>query len=84
MRLRQAELTWHVVGDDVAVLDLQGSVYLKVNGSGRLLWERLADGCTEVDLVAGLIDRFGVDEQRAIADVAAFLDQLRKRGLLTR
>ena len=37
MKLRQTDLTWHVAGDDVVVLDLDGSVYLKVNGSGRLL-----------------------------------------------
>ena len=39
MQLRQAGLTWHVAGDDVVVLDLEGSVYLKLNGSGRILWE---------------------------------------------
>ena len=34
MQLRQDGITWHVAGDDVVVLDLEGSVYLKLNGSG--------------------------------------------------
>jgi hypothetical protein len=69
MQLRQASLTWHVAGDEVVVLDLDGSVYLKLNGSAR-------------DLNAALVDTFEVDETRAAQDVAAFLTELRSRGLL--
>jgi hypothetical protein len=75
-------VTWHVAGDDVVVLDLQGSVYLKLNGSGRVLWERLVEPCTEGDLVAALVDMYGIDEARARADVEAFVADLRGRGLL--
>lgn len=82
MRLRQAGLTWHAAGDDVVVLDLDGSVYLKVNGSGRVLWERLATPATEAELVAALVEAYGVDENRAAADVATFLAALRARQLL--
>ena len=82
MQLRQEGLTWHVAGDDVVVLDLEGSVYLKLNGSGRLLWERLASPCTEGDLQAVLVDHYGIDEQRAAADVTAFLGDLRRRHLV--
>jgi hypothetical protein len=82
MQLRQSGLTWHVAGDEVVVLDLQGSVYLKLNGSGRVLWERLAEPCTEVSLVTALREQFDVDEERAAADVAVFLADLRRRGLL--
>jgi hypothetical protein len=82
MQLRTSQLTWHVVGDDVVVLDLQGSVYLKLNGSGRVLWEQLAGSCTEADLVVALVDAYDIDQDRAAADVAAFLTDLRDRDLL--
>ena len=82
MRLRQAGLTWHVAGDDVVVLDLEGSVYLRLNGSGRVLWERLVQPCTESELTAALVDEYGIDEPRAAADVGRFLADLRQRGLL--
>jgi hypothetical protein len=82
MRLRQQDLTWHVAGDDIVVLDLEGSVYLKVNGSGRFLWELLAEPRTETDLVTALVERYGIDEARAAADVAAFVADLRQRGVL--
>ena len=82
MQLRREGLTWHVAGDDIVVLDLEGSVYLKLNGSGRLLWERLAEPTTESELTAALREAYGVDAERAAADVADFLADLRRRGLL--
>jgi hypothetical protein len=82
MQLRQSELTWHVAGDEVVILDLQGSVYLKLNGSARVLWERLSESASESELVAELVETYGIDEQRATADVSTFVADLRQRGLL--
>ncbi len=82
VRIRQAGLTWNVTGDDVVVLDLDGSVYLKLNGSARVLWEQLAEPRDETQLTAALVTRYGIDESRAADDVAAFLDDLRARRLL--
>jgi Coenzyme PQQ synthesis protein D (PqqD) len=83
-QLRDAALTWHAVGEEVIVLDLEGSVYLKLNGSGRLLWERLAEGCTDGELAAALVERYRVAPERASADVDAFVAELRRRELLAR
>jgi hypothetical protein len=57
-------------------------VYLKLNGSGRVLWEHLVEPCTEADLVEALVETYGIDEARAAADVAGFITDLRARGLL--
>lgn len=82
MQIRTESLTWQVAGDDVVVLDLAGSVYLKLNGSGRVLWESLAESCDEGALVTTLMQQYGIDEARAITDVAAFVKDLSNRGLL--
>jgi hypothetical protein len=82
MELRKAGLTWHVVGDEVVVLDLEKSTYLKLNGTARMLWEGLSTSSTEVELVAVLAARFGIAEERAAGDVAEFLSDLRRRDLL--
>lgn len=82
VKLREAGLTWHVVDDEVIVLDLDGSVYLQLNGSGRVLWEMLTDPRTAADLTAALVDRYGIERQRADADVADFVAELERRGLL--
>jgi hypothetical protein len=82
MQLRQDRLTWHVVGENVVVLDLDGSVYLQVNGSGRLLWESLAESASEDELVATLVEHYGIESSRAAADVESFLAEVRRRDLL--
>lgn len=82
LRLRQDGLTWQEAGDDIVVLDLSGSVYLKLSGSGRLLWERLADGATEADLADLLVETYSIDHELAATDVAAFVSDLRTRELL--
>lgn len=82
MKLRQTDLTWHVAGKDVVVLDLEGSTYLRLNGSGRVLWELLADSCMEADLIVALTEEYDIDEERAATDVAGFLAELRRRGIL--
>jgi hypothetical protein len=82
MRLRQQDLTWHVAGDDIVVLDLGGSVYLKVNGTGRVLWELLTEPRTEAELTTALVERYQIAEGQAATDVAGFVGDLRQRGLL--
>jgi len=82
MQLRQAELTWHVAGDEVVVLDLTGSVYLQLNGTARFLWELLAEPCDEAELSELLVERYDIDEHRAETDVAQFLADLRRRDLI--
>lgn len=82
MQLRQTDMTWHVAGEEVVVLDLSGSVYLKLNGSGRVLWERLAEGCTEDELAAALVETYEIDEELARRDVSDFLTDLQTRNLI--
>lgn len=82
MQLRKSDLTWHVAGSEVVVLDLDGSVYLKLNGSGRFLWERLTEPTDQESLTKALIDKYGIDSSRAASDVETFLADLRERGLV--
>ena len=82
VQLRQSDLTWQIAGDEVVVLDLGGSVYLRLNGSARTLWESLAEATTEAELEQVLVDRFGIDASLARADVGSFLAELRSRNLL--
>ena len=82
VQVRQDGLSWHLAGDEVVILDLDGHVYLKLNGTGRVLWERLSEGASEDDLVGALLDTYDVDAQRARSDVAAFVADLRQRQLV--
>jgi hypothetical protein len=82
LKLRSADLEWRAVEGEVIVLDLEGSVYMSLNGSGAVCWEALAEGATRDELVRRLTERFDVAPERAARDVEAFLQELRSHGLL--
>jgi hypothetical protein len=68
--------------DELVALDMQKSLYLGVNASGRTLWRRLATDASEADLVALLVETYGVAAEAAVRDVGAFLADLDEAGLL--
>lgn len=82
LKLRDEELSWRQVGDEVIVLDLRSNAYLSINQSGTALWEMLVDGSTPATMAERLVSEFSVDEDRARADVDAFLAMLAERDLL--
>lgn len=55
---------------------------LALNGSGRLLFERLQTEQTEDSLVQYLLEQYELDAPTAKADVAEFLGILRENGVL--
>ena len=82
MRLRLDDLTWQELDGEIVVLDLRGSAYFQLNGSGTHLWRRLVDGCERRDLEVSLIEHYDVTEEQATADVEAFLAELHANRLL--
>ena len=80
--LRQDDLAWRTVDDELIAIDVRDSTYLSANGSGLLMWTALAGGTTKEGLVASLVEAYDIDAGTANADVEAFLADLRERGLL--
>jgi hypothetical protein len=80
--LRTAEVASRGLEDETIVLDLRSSTYLATNAAGTILWRELEQGTTRSRLVGALIEEFEVSVERAGADVDAFLEDCRNRGLL--
>lgn len=82
MKLRDSDLTWQEIDEEIIVLDLRASSYLKLNGTGAHLWKQLDGGADKGGLVDSLLATYEVDRDTAWKDVDAFLRQLRKADLL--
>jgi hypothetical protein len=82
LHLRENLLEWREVDGEVIALEHERSVYLAANRSGTVLWRALNSGATEPQLAALLEEQYGLEPERARADVAAFLADLDARGLL--
>ena len=66
------------------VFNPESNAAVALNRTGVYLWNRLKNGTTEAEMTAGLLERYdGVTEEKAAADVKAFLEELRSRSLLS-
>jgi Coenzyme PQQ synthesis protein D (PqqD) len=82
LRLRERDLDYRDINDEIVALDAQGAVYLAVRGSGALLWRLLASAATRETLVETLVETYDIDPATAGDDVDEFLATLSERGLV--
>src|SRR5947209_6011552 len=82
LRLRNQDVAARTFKDETVVLDMRNSIYLSTNPAGTVLWRELEQGTTRSRLIGALLERFEVTEDRAAADVDAFLEDCERRSLL--
>lgn len=75
---------WREVGDEVVILDVSSSTYFSLNGSGKLLWQRLDEGSTLQDLVRVLAEAYSLTSEQAESDTQDFVSALLDAGLVKR
>lgn len=80
--LRTTDITWQPLDDDIVVLDLRSSRYLRLNDTAALLWRRLETGATRDQLVAAIVEEYDVEPDVAQRDVDAALASLLEHELL--
>jgi hypothetical protein len=68
--------------EEAVLLDIEGETAVRLNATGNWLWGRLDCPASVADLATALADHFGIDGERAEADVSAFAGELLGRGLL--
>lgn len=86
MRIVPGFLIRQIAGETVAIPSGLAARHLSglvvINGCGRFLFELLQQDRTQQELVDALMDRYDVDPETAAADVAEFLEILRKHDML--
>ena len=85
MKIKEGFLLRQVAGQTVVLPtgdDLDLNMMITLNGTGAFLWERLQNETTEEELVKALLAEYDVDEARAKASVAAFVNNLRENEFL--
>lgn len=85
MKIKEGYILSEVAGTAVVVPinpDHTFRSMLKLNGTGKLLWEKLVTGATEEELIALIVSEYEIDGATAQTDVARFLASLRERGVI--
>ena len=82
LKLRETDLHWREIDDEVIALEARDSTYVAANPAGTLLWRALSAGATRAELADALVGAYGIDRERALADVDRFVAELAAQGLL--
>lgn len=86
MRIKDGFVLRDVAGQAVVIATGEASKdfhgMIKLNKTGRLIWEGLAAGDADAQIAARLAQRYDVAPEQAAADVAAFVDKARAEGFL--
>jgi coenzyme PQQ synthesis protein D (PqqD) len=82
VKLRSEGLTWQEIDGELVILDLKNSVYLTTNAAGAVIAKLLTEERTVDELSGALVDKFGIEDDVARRDTAAFVKQLQDKRLL--
>jgi hypothetical protein len=82
IQIRADALEWRLVEGEVVALDLRTHTYLAVNKTGAAIWPALISGTDRHQLVARLVETFGIAREQAAADLDTFLAELAEQDLL--
>ena len=85
MKIRDGYMVREVAGTTVVVplaADSSFNGMLKLNETGKFLWDALAKGAELDELVAGVLEEYDIDEATARADVEKFVESLKGVGAL--
>lgn len=84
IRIEATAVETREVDGEIVIYDLRARTYLGGNAAATALWPLLAEGTSLPDLAAALEREFEIGPERAAADAGAFVESLRRRGLLAR
>jgi len=72
------------VGEDVAILDLDHSIYYGLDAVGARIWQLLQQPTSLSQVVNVLVQEFDVDDATASTDLLALMAELVEKDLVER
>lgn len=88
VRINRGYALKQIVDDHVIVATgdnaVKFSAILVLNEVGTLVFKQIQDGETEAAIAQSLVQKFGIDEATAAADVARFVEKLVNDGVCSR
>jgi hypothetical protein len=82
LRLKETDLHWREIDGEIVALEARASRYVAANSTGAVLWRALVGGTTRDSLADELVRVYGIERDRATADVGRFIAALADQGLL--
>lgn len=78
----KADVVCRRLGESAVLIDLGTNGIFELNRTGFRIWELLVEGSTVEAMVERLHEEFGVERERATADVEVLLARFREERLV--
>ena len=86
MKIKKGFVAKEIAGQHVVVaLGAASKIFngiIKLNESGRFIWDRLAQGMDRDAIVGALLEEYDIDAETAGRDVDNFIEQLKGANIL--
>ena len=85
MKLKEGFVLRTISGQTVVLPtggDLDLSMMIKLNDTGRFIWERLEKGAEMEELVEDMLKEYDVSKEKATEYVEAFVQKVKENGFL--
>ena len=86
MKIKSGFIVKEIAGQYVVIaLGAASKIFngiIKLNDSGKFIWDKLAVGADNDDIVNALLEEYDVDRTVAEADVDKFIDELKGANIL--
>ena len=86
MRMRKGFVMREVAGQCVVIAIGEASKtfhgMIKLNSTGKDIWEGLQEGQDEEQIIALLVEKYQVEQEQVREDVQEFLKQMKEAGIL--
>lgn len=83
-RLVKKEIAYRRIGDEYFVLTTRDSTLHNIKGAGVRIMELLDEGKDEAEIARVLTDEYDAPAAEIEADLAAFLEDMAAKGIVTR
>ncbi|MCR5704492.1 MAG: PqqD family protein [Eubacterium sp.] len=86
MKIKEGFLVREVSGQTVIIpngecnQDFKGMI--KLNETGKLIWEALAEGKSQEAIAEQMVKEYGITKENALQDVQGFLEKIKEEGFL--
>lgn len=86
MKIKKGFVVRQIAGESVVVALGEASRsfngIIKLNETGRLLWDKLSVGCEFEDLVETIMSEYEIDRETAENDISRFIDKLKGASII--
>ena len=86
MRIKKGFVLREVAGQNMVIATGEASKdfhgMIKLNSTGRDIWQGLQEGLSEVEIAKGLEEKYHIDEQKALMDTKEFVNKMLEMGFV--